>query len=457
MSKNKIIWLCIIIVNLILVFLNKSTYDDGDSILHYIQAHQAFSSPKYFMDMWAKPVFILLASPFATFGWWGMQLFNSTCILLSAWLIQQVFESYKLQGWWAVFLSFFAYSFFLVQSSGLTEPLFMLGLTSLVYFEIKDKTAIALIILSFLPFVRSEGYIVGLIFVIYLLFSKQIKYATLVLVGTLIYGIAGFFVYEDFLWMFHHNPYNGDENKYGAGSVWHFVEQLPYLIGLPIFILFALGVYRGGIQLIQGKMEWKEFFLIYGICLGYITAHSIFWGYGLFHSFGMQRVLIVLIPLIAFIAYRGIQWIHCAFHFVPPRIINIVLIIVVGVFPFVPNKMAINWDKQVSLSSSQKLIVQAHNYLEDHNLTKRPVYVNAFYYCVASNRIIDNKTDIISMHRLNQTKSKELVPSALVLWDSYFAPTDAEIDSSELVHNYNLTELQRFTNNEGESVIIYQQ
>jgi hypothetical protein len=84
MSRNNLIWLLIIIINAILVFNVESTFDNGDSILHYLQAHQAMETTHYFMDMWAKPIFILLAFPFAKIGWIGMKKFNMLCILGSA-------------------------------------------------------------------------------------------------------------------------------------------------------------------------------------------------------------------------------------------------------------------------------------------------------------------------------------------------------------------------------------
>ena len=439
MSRKQLIWLAIIAVNIVLVYLNESTFDDGDSILHYLQAHQAWSTPHYFMDMWSKPIFILLASPFASFGWWGMKLFNTTCVLLSANLAKKIFEHYSINGWWGVFLSFFAYSFFLVQSSGLTEPLFMLGLTAIVYFELKDNTPVALKLLSFLPFVRSEGYIVGVVIVVYLLFAKRWKFIPYITVGTIVFGIVGIFVFQDFLWMFHQNPYAGSEVKYGSGPIFHFVEQLPYVIGLPIFILFFLGVFRGGMLFLKGKMDLKELFLVYGIVIGYIAAHSIFWTYGLFHSFGLTRVLIVIIPLIAFIAYRGVEWLLCAFHFIPSKYLSSLFIIVIVVFPFTKNKMGLDLPKSVSLSPQQQQTKKTYQWIQSQGLSGLPFYSNDHYLALVADKKIETKKEFNHLRMLEKHREKD---TSLVVWDSYFAATDAQIMDKQLEIDYNLTLLK---------------
>jgi hypothetical protein len=435
MKKCQFIWLVIIVLDLILVFSSDSTFDNGDSIVHYLQSHQAWQSPNFFMDMWAKPIFVIFSSPFASIGWWGMKFFNSLCVLLSAYYTKRIFEHYQLKGWWGVFLSFFAYSFFLVQSSGLTEPLFMVLLVTIVYFELKNNSIASHTLLSFLPFVRSEGYIIVLIFLAYLLFDKRWKYLPYIFIGTVGYGIAGLFVYQDFLWMWNQNPYAGIEAKYGSGDITHFIEQLPYVIGLPIFILFFLGVFRGGMRFFQGRMELKELLLLYGVCLGYIAAHSIFWRYGLFHSFGLTRVLIVVIPFIAFIAYRGLEWLLCSFHCVPRKYIIRVVIVIIAVFPFVNNKMAMDLPNSIKLTDNQELTVQLGKWIEKSPYNDLPIYCNDHFLAVVLDKKIDTE---LQFSHFKILKQKEPITPSLIVWDSYFAVTDAELTVNSIEKKYSI-------------------
>lgn len=456
MSKKQIIWSGILLLDLILVFLISSTFDNGDSIKHFVEAHQAWQTPVYFLDMWSKPIFIFLASPLAGMGWWGMKVFNSLCILGSVWLLKEIMEHYNLNGWWGVFLSLFSHTFFLSQSSGLTEPLFALGLTALLYAEIKDKTALAMILLSFLPFIRSEGYVIAVMVTVYLLYAKRVKYLPYMLIGHLVYGAIGLMVLGDFLWMFHENPYAGVELKYGSGNLSHFVNQLPFVVGLPIYILFFLGIVHGGIRFFKGRMELKELMLIYGVTVGYIAAHSIFWRFGLFHSFGLSRVLIAIIPLLAFIAYRGLEWLVCSFHVVPKKYIHFACILLVAIFPFIPNKMAVDWKKDIELAPEQRLIQDANKWIQQQNeLVNEPLYTNLFYYAVVSKRLIDNDEQIHTIDLFHKTKHRPK-SGALILWDSYFAPTDAEVSKDLVENKLKAKKLHQLTNEEGFELIIYQ-
>ena len=108
MNKNSVIWFFIVVIDLLLIVNIDNTFDNGDSILHYIQAHQALETPHYFLDMWAKPIFILLAFPFANIGWIGMKLFNLLCIIGSTFILKKIIDNYHINGWYGVFFCFFS-------------------------------------------------------------------------------------------------------------------------------------------------------------------------------------------------------------------------------------------------------------------------------------------------------------------------------------------------------------
>lgn len=453
MNSNKFIWILIGLVNFLLVYLLPTTFDNGDSILHYVEAHQAWLTPHYFMDMWSKPVFILLASPFASFGWYGMKLFNSLCSLGSIYAIKKIIEFWGYNGWFGVILCFFSPYLFLAQSSGLTEPLFMFFLTWIVWLEHENKTTLSLSLLSFLPFIRSEGYIVMMIFLVYLFFTKKQRFVPYILIGTVIYGIVGLFYYHNFFWMFNQNPYAGIEAKYGYGKSFHFIEQLPYVIGLPFFLLVAIGIIRFCLSLNE-NLNSKLFFLLYGIPIGYIVAHSIFWRFGLFHSFGLTRVLIVIIPFLAFIAIQGLEWLQFFLKFISKRLSMMIYGIFVVVFPLTSSPMAIS-KEDLSLNHQQVLISQAYRWISDAELTEQPCYTNVFYYAMLSDKIIDNKTEIIELKKLLE-KNHKTVSNALILWDSYFAQTDAQVSTGFIENRLGAHKIMEFKNNKGFRLVIYQ-
>lgn len=438
--RQHILWIALVILDIILVQMVQSTYDSGDSILHYLQAKQAIHYPLYYLNHWAKPVFVLLSSGFAAFGWNGMQLFNTLCILGSTAICYRLFSAYQLKSWTAIVLCFAAPLYFLVQSSGLTEPLFTLFLVSIIYLFKKEKTVLAVILLSFLPFIRSEGWVVAPIFMLYLAQIKQWKAMPFVVVGTIIYGIAGYFVYSDFLWMFHQNPYQGVEPKYGSGDWLHYVNQLQYVIGFPLFTFFLLGIYDGFWRSLKGNISWHEFYLVYGITIGYIAAHSIFWAEGLFHSFGLNRVLIVLIPLIAFIAYRGIERIACAFSFIMPKYVWYSLVGIAIVFPFTENKAGLNLPESVQQEPLQSMIDGVRHYT-DSAYGNKTIYYGNTYIPMSYNLDIDNPDEALKIGLLLDYAAE---PESLVLWDSYFAPSDQNVSEGFIQHKDGLKFIKRF-------------
>src|SRR5580658_10738476 len=63
-------------LGIILTFTANGTCDDGDSIMHYQFARWAIVHHQLFFDHWAKPLYVLIACPFAQLGIPGIKVFN---------------------------------------------------------------------------------------------------------------------------------------------------------------------------------------------------------------------------------------------------------------------------------------------------------------------------------------------------------------------------------------------
>ena len=87
-NKNieSIVLLLIAALLIALQWLSTGIDGETDSITHYQIARYAFKYPHFFLDTWGKPLFTILSSPLAQFGYSGAVLFNLICGLLSAWL-----------------------------------------------------------------------------------------------------------------------------------------------------------------------------------------------------------------------------------------------------------------------------------------------------------------------------------------------------------------------------------
>ena len=73
------------------------------------------------------------------------------------------------------------------------------------------------------------------------------------MVGSVIYSIAGYFVYHDFLWVFTEIPYSKLSSQYGNGKLTHFVDQLFYVVGPIIYLLLITGI----ISIIRNAIKSK--------------------------------------------------------------------------------------------------------------------------------------------------------------------------------------------------------
>src|SRR5262249_32606233 len=118
----------------------------------------------------------------------------------------------------------------------------------------------------------------------------------------------------------------------------------------------------------------EEFYLIYGSCVVYFIAHSLFWGLGIFNSFGLLRVLVGIIPLIALIALRGFNAVTKNFQF---KALGYILIALLIIFPFIHKVYGFNWKRDFSLKADQQAELDMAQYVKKNF----PDYKNyVFFY-----------------------------------------------------------------------------
>ena len=299
------------IVCCLIAFLYEGTGDSGDSITHYLYSKYAFQHPEHFFYHWAKPFFVLITAPFAQLGFIGMKIFNVLNATFTQYLTFRIAQKLKIPNAWLSFIILaFCSLYFQLIFSGLTEHFSALMLVAAIYLFLNEKYVLATLIISFLPFVRSEGLLFIGVTAIYLVSKKQIKYCLLLPVGHIVYSIIGYSVHKDFLWVFTKLSY-ASLSAYGKGPWYHFIEQLYYAAGLPQYILFILGLIFLFTTFFKTPPQYKElFWLIYGNFMVLVIAHSLFWYLGIFNSFGLPRVMNTVMPQFAIIALLGFNFIY---------------------------------------------------------------------------------------------------------------------------------------------------
>ena len=436
---------------IVLLFDGTGERGSGDSILHYLYSKYALSDPSLFFNHWAKPMFVFFSFPFAQFGIVGIKFFN---IIVAAFTLFFTYKTAKELNYKnaiiASIILLFTPLYFILIFSGLTEILFSLFLIYCTYQFVKKKYLLGTIIISFLPFIRSEGLIIIGIFGFFLLIKKEWKIIPYLIFGHVIYSLLGYFYYNDILWVFTKIPYAKLSSTYNSGELFHFANQLFYVVGAPIYLFFVLGI----ISIIKDYfINHKTLFnetslLIFGSFLSYFVAHSLFWYLGIFNSMGLKRVLIAVAPLIAIITLIGYNFVTENISnkkYKLKKIVQALVLIIIILFPFSSNKSAINWDKDFRLVKSQKLVMDVAEYLKTN--VKNTVYIYSDPYL--SELLNINHFDKKIRKGLSLQNFRQLKNNEIIIWDNWFGVIEHGISEEKIRSLPNLKELKNFEIKDG--------
>ncbi len=304
------IWSVISVVFLLVsfIFIDRGyAHTSGDSALHYLISRYAPQHPELFFDHWGKPVFTLLSCGFSQFGFEGIMAFNVLCTLATLWISFLLARKFQLGPSWLVsLLILFMPGYFTLIYSGFTEPLFATILSWAILLTVRRQYLWSSILVSFLPFMRSEGLLFLGLFALFFLWRRQWKYIPGLLLGSLIYGILGSGYHDgDVLWVFQRIPYAIIDPVYGSGSWTYYVDQLFVFMCIFPFVLMILGNVRSIILGAKQRINLEFGVLVFlGFWVFYI-AHTIFWHFGIFGSMGLPRVFAAIVSLMALLALNG--------------------------------------------------------------------------------------------------------------------------------------------------------
>lgn len=438
-ERNKVIALLgiYLLVSVVLTIVFDGTGDDGDSIVHYFFSRYAFEHPANFLNHWAKPFFVLLTSIPAQFGLDGMKIFNSLCMIGASWY------AYRMAAWlaipkaWLIPLLVLCTPMSLSHGlSGLTEPLFAFWLTWSLWLILSRRVLLGCLVLSFLPFIRSEGLIVICTLLPFLIWHKKWLALPLLGVGHLVYSIVGGLFYNDFLWVFNKIPYATIEGAYGSGRLFHFIQYFDHVASLPISILLLVGLWSGlrrmlSYLILKSRLaiSSEELWLVYGIFVSMFVAHTLFWYLGIFNSFGLMRVLLGVVPVMAIITLRGLQdiaWVYASFG---RKVQQAFFLIICGVLIFyliddLRHKRTLQKnDIQLAIS---EILEPYRNKYQDYTLYSDAPYA-AFY-------MKRDWFDVGRRKRLASLYTGETIPAnSIAVWDDSFGADESRVSLDQMV------------------------
>lgn len=419
------------VISIFILFNFNGTGIEADSINHFLHAKYAPQHVALYFNHWAKPLFTLLSSPFAQFGLIGIKVFNILCAFGASFFIFKATQKLGLKSPILAPIFYFIFPIsFTTTFSGLTEPLCALFISATVYLFLHKRYLISALLISFTPFIRSEGLIFIGVLGVFFLSQKNWKAILFLSVGHVVYTICGFIQGQELLWVFTKIPYAHLSSHYGSGGLFHFAEKLNYLMGIPLLILFILGwIYWGS----NRKIHTQTNFLIFSLFLAFFIAHSLFWYLEIFNSMGLKRVFAAVTPLMAIITLFGFNWLEKTPNIKLKGISKIVVITLILVFPFTKNPAAIDWN-DLNLTEAQENATDVAQYIKDSNLD-----VNRFIYTAPYlSKTLNIDPFNSEMHQiLAPAMLQQLKKNDLIIWDNWHAVIDYGVNE-ELVNTLQL-------------------
>lgn len=435
-TERGLIWIFlgfVLVLQTFLIVAGEGAYGGADNIGHFRIARYAFQYPELFFDHWGKPVFTLIFAPFAQLGFAATQLLNLFLGVVTLWLVSDLLKLLSVsQRWPVVLLGAFAPMYFMLLQSSLTEVLMGLFLVAAIWLVFKDRLKSAAVLLSFLPFVRTESIVVFPLFVLYFAYQRRFLPVLLLATGSLFYSFAGYFVYHDLLWIFRKMPYSLSGSIYGSGELFHFVKNLPLIVGVPFLLLLAVGIVEWGLK--AGKsfrtadQKFWLFLLVNGSWGLYFAAHSYVWWQGTGGSLGLIRVIAAVIPLMAVPAVIGFNWVVGWIK--PAWLGGSILTILLAwqlLLPFKQHTLPFRWERP------QQLMQETANYLRSAEPAKIFYFDPFLLHFMGVDPFNSTLNNWGAGDRF--TPSNTMAFGDILVWDAHFGPNEGGVALANLMED----------------------
>ena len=421
-------------VLLYILFLKSPGLEGGmDSYSHYLIARYSFTHPELLLHYWGKPVYNMIAAPFTQFGLKGSVLLNIISLLASAFLVFKSAKNLQIKHAYLAFVFCLFSPIFLDNTiSSLTEPLNALLLSLCIFYFSKNNFLIGSLIAGFLPYARSEGFVIAAIIALYLIvIAKNYKAIGFLIIGSITFNIIGWIIEGKPFWIITENPYLkfelSGENVCGSGSFFNYLRWGHITFGFVICLLLLVDYYFN----IRNNLK-KQFnlsnTLIPSIFLAYFGIHSLIWGLGMMGSCGYVRVMVVIAPLAAIMAAKAADQLLLR---IPEKWRWVLIFALIGNSIYTPIKYY-SYKYPLQISQEQELYTELYQWYKKQDYENRTkVYMYPYFSILADidpwNR---NEHEELWFTSLDYYKKGDII-----IWDGHFGPNEAGIPLDYLLEH----------------------
>ena len=435
---------------LVMNWKNPIPVDAGDGIQHFAIAQYSWADPTFLLHHWGKPLFTLLASPFAQISFKWYIVFNILVYAATCMVAFKLFDFLKAAiGYYLLFplLLLCVPDYTYCVLGGMTETLFGLLMVALLYFGFRRKWYWFAIIASFTLFSRSEGMLVVVLALPVLLYNRQWKAIPFLGLGFVLYAIAGWFAFGSFWWYIEMNPYQGD-SVYGSGPWWHYLKYWDIHAGILTLLLVPFGLFGLMVFLKRRVIPRSSAIVLFGfaIYIGIICIHSYLWAYGLRGSLGLTRIATLGLPGALLLILAGSEFLTRELHILPKAFA--MLLLTGGIvkemcelpYPLVPHPL-------------EEILIQSADYVET-NFPKNEVYY--FHPLIAWQmgvRIKDPKSRIKErFFAQNPANIDDLKDGTIIIRDPAFGPKEQGLPFDFIAQHPEMKLVKLITTNKPYSV-----
>lgn len=443
-----------------LAVISPGTEGGMDSYEHYLIARYSWKYPQLMLDQWGKPLYTMFASPFAQLGFQGVVFFNIGLLILSAWLVWLTAKTLKFKYPLLAFTGVLFSPIFLDNTlSGLTEPFNAAMLAGILFLFARQSYTWAAFFSGFLPYARSEGYVILAVIGVFLLFYRKDYRATLLLfAGSVVFNFLGWWLDHppgeagDPFWVITHNPYLSFElsgrNVCGSGPLLHYVKISNYIFGRVLLVLIALACLVIPYRFFQSFRKENDpksvipflFFFAFGIFALYFSVHSLIWKLGMMGSCGLQRVMVVIIPSAALMCAWILEQVFQRFKKLSLKIrtgLFTLIILAIIAEPFI----YANGKYPLQISDEQKLFTEFAMWYQTQDFDGKTVY---FFYPYLNVLLDIDPYDSKRFIKLWSFDESWAPHGSIVIWDGHFGPNECNLPLSHLQNNPDFRPLKSF-------------
>ncbi len=422
-------WLFAVLIGVYIVVLrlvSPGTPEMGDGILHWQYARYAVGHPELFFDHWGKPLFTLLAAPFAQPGLWGTCVFAVLCAVFTSALIDRsLVQGDGVIRSLAPVLLFTTPVYLETVFAGMTEVLFAALAVTSTTFALLGRSRDAAMVGSFLPYSRPEWMVYLPILVVWMILRGRWAGLPWLLLGSLAYAVAGAVVLGDPGWYFKGQLYLDPIGIYGRGEWDHFLRLADHTFGVPLLTVLGLSVlfFVTGREL---RARWELPFLTLLPALGVFVAHSYAWWSGGHASFGLERVMATVVPLLVlFITKVFAAVVRRPSHPVklPGRMLVPAMCIGAGLWSFtsVQDRVRLPLNKSAQEEMNERI---GHEMMRHLTPDRRLVYTHPYFAWFAGRDPFDTTEALRPWQFQWDRDDLGLSGSDVLIWDSHFSANE---------------------------------